>query len=84
MKTNLKVLKFKKMKDQSAEANFSLDQKLIPYWHLTEDILQGEYTACGQAIPEYEVEYKQGKVTCPDCLKKIKFYEDVLNVEEAE
>lgn len=49
-------------------------------WHLLTPLGDGEYTACGNATPEYETvkeDKEKGGITCPDCLEAIKFYKAI-------
>ena len=63
------VIRFKEL-DYGAE-----DEDLLKYWHII--IPPQDYTACGQATDEYEIERKQGLVTCPKCIKIIKEYQNI-------
>jgi hypothetical protein len=48
-------------------------------WHLlATGVGDGEFTACGEAIPECEVVSKSGgTITCPDCLEVIRYYKTI-------
>ena len=49
-------------------------------WHLDAMINDGEFTACGNAIPDYDHISKQtdkGGITCPDCLEVIKYFKSI-------
>lgn len=73
----ISIIKFKK--EQDCE---DLDDTLIPYWHIIQEVGSGEYTACGQAITEYHYDIKTGEVTCPHCLAVINFYKRLGTPEE--
>lgn len=75
----MRVLKFKSMKEQMDGISdyATLDQELIPFWHLVESYGQGEFTCCGQAITEYLCIEKEGKITCPHCVGRIKWYQSI-------
>ena len=47
------------------------DESLLNKWHVV--IPPCDYTACGHATDEYNTEVKEGKITCQECLKIIKF-----------
>ena len=72
-------MKFKTMKEQMEGISdyATLDPDLIPYWHLVEAHGQGEFTCCGQTITEYLIIEKEGKITCPYCIKRIKWYQSI-------
>jgi len=63
------------------------DDTLDKYWHLIcEDAVgDGEYTSCGIAgfdewgYPEGK-RVKRGGVTCPECLKVIKYYKNQVKL----
>ena len=70
----VEVIRFKEK--QSKEMSESFDSLMLGKWHLVSDL---DYTACGHATDEYNIEKKNGKVTCPDCLKQIEFFKKLRN-----
>jgi len=49
-------------------------------WHLPTELGDGESTACGQVYADYDRETKEvnkGGITCPDCLKEVKFFKSI-------
>lgn len=69
MKTKQIVCKFKKL----AWGAESTD--LLNYWHIV--IPPNDFTACSAATDEYDVDYKEGSVTCPKCISVIEFCKNV-------
>lgn len=73
----LNVIKFAPLNEQHPDVRGMLDETLIPFWHIIQDVGNCEFTACGHAITEYKIKQKVGKVTCPNCLEIIKFYKEL-------
>lgn len=49
-------------------------------WHLESKVGDGEFTACGNAIVEYDHERKlveKGGITCKNCLENIRYYKTI-------
>ena len=65
-------------KSKQTADGFDLDGKsrfpedLLGVWHIIGPTC--DYTVCGHATDEYDIEKKQGKVTCKECLKVIDYY----------
>lgn len=70
----VEVIRFKE--EQPERMLVSFDSSMLGKWHLVSDL---DYTACGHATDEYNIEKKKGKVTCSDCLKQIEFYKKLRN-----
>jgi hypothetical protein len=66
----VEVIKYKP--NQTADGVWGFPEDLYNVWHIIGPMC--DYTACGHATDEYPHEKKQGKVTCPSCLKTIEFY----------
>lgn len=67
------VIRFKKK--QSTGMLWAFDKDLIKYWHII--IPPQDYTACGHTTDEYNIEKKEGHVTCPECLRVINFCKQI-------
>lgn len=70
-----KVIKYTKGGKQEHE-----DVNELGGWHLNAQTGDGEFTACGNSIVDYDhtsKEVNKGGVTCPDCLELIRYYKSV-------
>jgi hypothetical protein len=70
----MKVLKFEGT-SLSGNVDWGLDDTLIPFWHVV--VPPHDYTACGQATAEYLYAEKEGVITCPHCIRLIKFCKEI-------
>jgi hypothetical protein len=66
----MKVIRYKP--NQTADGEGMFPEDLYGVWHLIGPI--HDYTVCGHATDEYEIEEKQGIITCRECLRIIGFY----------
>lgn len=49
-------------------------------WHIETTLADGEFTACGMAVVDYDHDSKiveKGGITCPHCLEVIKYYKQI-------
>lgn len=71
------VVKFTKGGKFEAEG---VADKTLKGWHLYSDVADGEFTACGYAVVDYDHTTKvkeRGGVTCESCLEVIKYYKKI-------
>ena len=68
----VEVIRFKRKQPDSMEWSRVDDLK---GWHIIQPPC--DYTACGHATDEYNIEKKEGKVTCKGCLEIIRFYKEL-------